>query len=942
MIRNIRSAGGGIHGIRRGIKIIHVFGILFLAFIVIAPNAYVALDAAVPAKYYEKEDGRDTTLKWEMFGEEHQGAFGLSLYKERYWTDAFNWLNQQDTDIENPVERPAFISWWDYGFYAVALGGHPTVADNFQSGIPPAGNFHTATSEEEAVAVLIIRILEGNKKDNNGKVSEDVKQVLIDYLGEDNGQDLISWVEDPTSSPSYQSPINEQFNEYITRGEIDERLLVVGAQWVENAVYHDFVDMINHGDFADNKTGLTSEEITWLYLHLQDATGYSIRYYGVEGYDKQIFNIFGFLSDKSLVMLGAPEDDFVEILYSGTEYTPAGAVKRQITNEPLKDYLDMPDSEKRYIVVESTSTRYKDAYFDTMFYKTYIGPYDIDPNTGAKKEFRWQLPCYQMKHFYAEFISDGTEYPSQYATGKAAVVIAKYYAGARLNGSIWLNNSKIDATVAVMKNLTYYEGAEQPIEHDSFKYVASSGEGATDEFSVIAGADVYLQISKNLGEMIFTIKNVTFDGPPGTEYAPITDDDAMRRPGSNYERYLNITILPAKLSGVVYNDKDGDGVYNSSIDEPLENVAVELFEIKRIQDGQIDQQGEKITVQTDENGSYSVSGLVPGIYRITTYDEDGYIIHMSELFLYEGEKTYNIINPELGDIEGIVYYDENLDGKYTPGEEKNSAEVTLSYITDIQTGATMEVDTVITDDEGFYRFEDLVPREYNNYIVSVDDFEGYQYYDFVTIPEGETKTYNISLELAAVTLKGQTRYDEAGIEEVKIDFIKNESVARNTAKDATTLTDGSGNYSIDLQPGVYDVLITKWEDEATLVYILEGEQVTLVKGQEETTMNFDLIKKSVTVSGFTSYEGTNIENVTIRFMPDFETENNTGVYTMAVSNASGFYELEVAPGVYDVYAESEEFFDNGEAYIYLWEGSLSLYESDIKVGKTFDIDQLDI
>ena len=35
MIRNIRSAGGGIHGLRRGVKFLHLFGILFLAFIVV-------------------------------------------------------------------------------------------------------------------------------------------------------------------------------------------------------------------------------------------------------------------------------------------------------------------------------------------------------------------------------------------------------------------------------------------------------------------------------------------------------------------------------------------------------------------------------------------------------------------------------------------------------------------------------------------------------------------------------------------------------------------------------------------------------------------------------------------------------------------------------------------------------------------------------------------
>ena len=67
-------------------------------------------------------------------------------------------LNEQDIEIEDPAMRPAFISWWDYGFYEVAIGGHPTVADNFQDGIPTAANFHTSTSEREAVAIFSIRL----------------------------------------------------------------------------------------------------------------------------------------------------------------------------------------------------------------------------------------------------------------------------------------------------------------------------------------------------------------------------------------------------------------------------------------------------------------------------------------------------------------------------------------------------------------------------------------------------------------------------------------------------------------------------------------------------------------------------------------------------------------------------------------------------------------
>ena len=49
MIKNIRNAGGGFKGLRRGIKIYHIMGILFIAFIVVLPNTLLAFDAAIPS-----------------------------------------------------------------------------------------------------------------------------------------------------------------------------------------------------------------------------------------------------------------------------------------------------------------------------------------------------------------------------------------------------------------------------------------------------------------------------------------------------------------------------------------------------------------------------------------------------------------------------------------------------------------------------------------------------------------------------------------------------------------------------------------------------------------------------------------------------------------------------------------------------------------------------
>ena len=45
-------------------------------------------------------------------------------------------------------------------FWAIDIGEHPTVADNFQYGYQMAGNFIAAQSEQEAMALLLYRLIE--------------------------------------------------------------------------------------------------------------------------------------------------------------------------------------------------------------------------------------------------------------------------------------------------------------------------------------------------------------------------------------------------------------------------------------------------------------------------------------------------------------------------------------------------------------------------------------------------------------------------------------------------------------------------------------------------------------------------------------------------------------------------------------------------------------
>jgi len=856
MIHNVRGAGGGLHGIRRGVKVLHIFGILFVALLVVLPNVYLAFDAAIPGD-----------KKSEVFGTFPQGAFGLSHGKESYWIDAYNWLNKQDLNIQDPTKRPGFISWWDYGFYEVAVGGHPTVADNFQDGIPTASNFHTSTSEEEAVSVLIVRLLEGNLANNDGKLSDEVVQILNSSLGPTNSSKVVSWAEDPTTSPSYDTPIGGEYNEELSRE------WKVGVQWPTNAIYHDITNLLLEL--------LDDEGITWLYHNLQDATGYSIRYYGVEGYDKQIFNIFGFLADKSLLMLiasgradGNPEDEFVQVKYV-TQYNKEYTYNelKNLSNEQLRN--DPPINTKVY---------YKDAYFDTMFYRTYIGP--SSEESGSRSEPNYQLPCINMRHFYAEYASNITK--GAYYTNKVPVIIAKYYEGAYINGSINFMGKPLSAMAVIQKDLDHYN-TTIPIDYDSISTVDGN-------FSLIAPAGAKLQIRRYSFRDDVILKNITFDSTTDSMLYPISDDDAMRK-SNNYNRILNISIDPASVKGYVYLDEDNDATYNSSFDSPLSNITVTLHEFQ--DDGQTII--ERVSMVTDKNGYFNQSDLTPGLYILRAETKEGFVIHDGLAKLLPGDTYYNISKPKDAAVEGTVYYDENANDEYNSGEKMSDVKVDLIYKKTGFDGEVIDeifVDTIQTDASGHYNFNKLV---YGQYIINVTKQPEYIGSEEVMLEENKTTLLNISIGLTPINVNGHTKYENINIDNITVDFSPDESVQNNTAEQNSAVSDENGAYIVELTPGAYNVSVNKNQGQ-TLIYSFVGK-LELQRGEETKTFDISLEKHSVTVNGATKYGGTKVANISIYFLKDVSVKNNTAVSSSVESDDDGVYSVELTPGTYNVSVE---------------------------------------
>ena len=109
----------------------------------------------------------------------YMGTFGPG-FNSGSWNLAYEWLSEQDTDVSFS-ERPAFVSWWDYGFQALSQGEHPTVADNFQSGIPNSGAMLLSASQEDTLSLFITTLAQGDRRSTDvSGFTDEFKTLLLD------------------------------------------------------------------------------------------------------------------------------------------------------------------------------------------------------------------------------------------------------------------------------------------------------------------------------------------------------------------------------------------------------------------------------------------------------------------------------------------------------------------------------------------------------------------------------------------------------------------------------------------------------------------------------------------------------------------------------------------------------------------------------------------
>lgn len=348
----------------RQINFWHVSTTLFVVLMLIVPNVWYGVDAGIPFETKQKYDKEvydalpsflrpgtdvydpDTGGLWYL------GAFGTAFPSD-YWLDSLHWLAQQDTDL--PIEdRPAFVSWWDYGHWSVHWGEHPSAADNFQHGYQFTGQMITAPNESVSIALMAARIAEGTYKNN-----PQVEPYLRAQLGDEVTNDLLDLYKNP--GPYAQVILDDP----DTYGRFTEKYQGPGG----TTLRHD-LDPLNVKWAYGSRTILNAldgdeDRLVDFLAGLEGITGKQMRYFAVDSrlfpYSASNTGIFYApvrLSDQEI-------DDFllIEATLSNGQTVKSSEIKGDLQQQ----------IQRGEVSINSFSLTYEPPFLDSLFYRAYVG-----------------------------------------------------------------------------------------------------------------------------------------------------------------------------------------------------------------------------------------------------------------------------------------------------------------------------------------------------------------------------------------------------------------------------------------------------------------------------------------------------------------------------------------------------------------------------------------
>jgi dolichyl-diphosphooligosaccharide--protein glycosyltransferase len=736
--------GSFLRGLRRAVQWWQAVGIVAIALFLVVPNVILAVDAGMPSSveqdyqrewlvgelkdmgvseqriqsqslqglyqlYIEQrleeenlestpENRQDVQEGLAFFIQKRFGAFGQN-FLPGYWNDGLEWLRGQNQDIEDPADRPAFLSWWDYGHWNIYIAKHPSVADNFQNGYTFAGNF--ITSENETVALQLF-------------------------------------------AARYQ-PLFE-------RSQFEGHLENVGVSPENASATYDALD-----DF-EYSPHLSKEQSVELITNLEDATC------DLESTNERCKKTRYFAADVRLMpfdrpntprveqpsifyapvtLAGKTPEDFTQVLVTGNQQNPFPDSPRQGTEYYNQSEVDRMVAQQQGqqqqpgggFQPQGQELRYKQPFFDSMFYKTYVGrpPRAIfSPQTqevdgsALRQPLALPQPGFNLDHFRLVYMNNQLR-------------MIKFYQGAQLNGTV--ENS--DGEPISSAQITVYDDAGEEIidytdrrirsrigpsdlnvPHNSGRTNETGAFNVTSTFST-GGDEVTLVFQRRIFQPGRRPTQIEL-GRAQVEVTPQEAEEGVLLTPEDRPA-LDIRLKPATVEGTIYDDRNDNDTYEPGVDAARGGFDISIG-------------GHNGTA--DAEGNYTVDDVPAGSQPVQI-DDDAWRPTRSTRFVeVTANETafHNVsITPAESPVEGRAWYDANGDGQQGPAENV-TRQTRINFTAQNETAQDA---SVRVGDDGNYTTR-LKPGEYTISGAFQADGRTWTLDENVTVPMG---TDRISLDL---------------------------------------------------------------------------------------------------------------------------------------------------------------------------------------------------
>ncbi len=604
-VASLSDRTGSLGAFRRSFKARHVL-VLALVVGILLPNIWVAIDAGIPSnsKTAAEIAINKTIPSWLKLNasapaSNYLGAAGSGLdTPDMYDSAGYTWLSHQDTGIPE-AQRPAFIDWWDYGFQAIDQGQHPSVADNFQNGIDPSGQFLLSQNESLAIGVLATTLLQGEiVKTGASTLPASLNAILADDRV--NVSQLHRLLFD--ESADYQMVVSHPHT-YLP---VDPSTLTD-----DNAMY-----LATSYYLADH---LSENGVARVYDDLEAYTGWSIRYAATDsrlfpfsGEDTGIFYAPAELTGRVVSSEGVPTSFFdVTILGSDGNTYPLG---------PLPEGV----SAVRYDI------NYTSAFYNSMIYRIYVGYNGTDvgqssgiPGLSGSAETDTIKPGWMLQHFEVEYETAYVCPGVKNASASSSCFRAENRPEAK----------RIANQTGGTDNLTaedYFSGGESILTY--YPGVTLQGRVLLPSGKPVAGVDVTVYDGWGIPHMVNTTNakgEFSLILPPGNDTINITTgkfadlnesgtdllasihepiSDALGYSTSAPTLVQTFTVGNASASGLVYWNVSGNGTYIASTDPVVHGAVVTLTGANGL---------VQVNATTDPSGTFSLKGLPPGQYNVS-------------------------------------------------------------------------------------------------------------------------------------------------------------------------------------------------------------------------------------------------------------------------------------------------------------------------------------